>query len=142
MVSRALIVSFVGIASTWLVAQSAAAAVWSIDADCEEGDWTVAIELVGFGNLDASCVDGTKTQLGVDVGSLSVTEVSITATSARGTMCDATSGGEPRFKLECSDKREDVAGFELEEELEVELELELEEEDGEDREEEKEHEED
>jgi hypothetical protein len=128
MVSRTLIVWVVGFASTWLVAQSATAALWSINADCEEGDWSVEIELVGFGTLDASCVDGIKTQLSVDVGELGVTNASVAATSASGTMCDATSRGEPRFKLECGDKREDIAGFELEEEIEVELEVELEEE--------------
>ncbi|MBW2424211.1 MAG: hypothetical protein JRG86_08180 [Deltaproteobacteria bacterium] len=131
MVSRGLIVWIVGFASTWFVAQSAAAAVWSIKTDCEEGDWTVEIELAGFGTLDASCVDGTKKRLSVDVGDLGVTSTGITATSASGTICDATSAGEPRFKLECGEKSEDIDGFELEEEIEVELELEQEEEDDE-----------
>ena len=52
------------------------------------------------------------------------------ATSAFGTSCDAVTDGEPRLKLACSEKTEDIDGFEQEEEVEVELELEeIEEED-------------
>jgi hypothetical protein len=125
MMSRVRTVWIVGFVSTWLGAQSATAALWSIKADCEEGDWSVEIELAGFGALDASCLDGTKTELSVDVGELGVTNASVAATSTSGTMCDGATRGEPRFKLECSQKTEDAAGFELEEELEVEMELEL-----------------
>ena len=124
MMSRSWIVWIVGIASTWLVAHSAAAGLWSIEADCEEGDWIVEVELEGFGVLDASCIEGAKSELRVDTGDSDATNARVAVTSASGMICDAVTGGEPRFKLECSGKSEDDAGFEREEEIEVELELE------------------
>lgn len=127
MMSRSWIVWIFGIASTWLVAHSAAAGLWSIEADCEEGDWIVEVELEGFEVLDASCIEGAKSELRVDTGDVSITNARVAATSASGMMCDAESGGEPRFKLECGGKSENDAGFEREEEIEVELEREEEE---------------
>jgi hypothetical protein len=107
-----------------LVPQLATAAIWSVEADCGDGDWTVEVQLEGFGTADASCVDGAKTHIEVDVGDLSVTHVGIEATSASGATCDHSAVGDSKLKLECAFKTEDGDGFELEEEVEVEVEVE------------------
>ena len=113
-----------GLLSILSVPQFATASIWSIQADCGDGDWTVEVQLDGFGALDASCVDGTRTHVEVDVGDLSVTHGSIEATSASGVTCDHAAIGDAKFKLECAHKSEDGDGFELEEEVEVEVEVE------------------
>ena len=82
------------------------------------------VQLAGFGVLDASCVDGAKTNVEVDVGDLIVTHGSIEATSSSGATCDTAAVGDSKFKLECAHKAEDGDGFELEEEVEVEVEVE------------------
>lgn len=124
------------------VSQTAAAATWSVEADCKEGDWTVVVLLAGFGPVDASCVDGAETRVLVDVGDVAVTDASIEATSSAGTLCDLPSGGDFKLALECASKTGDSAGLEVEDELEVEVELEeAEEEEDEDEEEEDEEEE-
>jgi len=119
--SKRIVWSF-GLLSILFVPQLAVASIWSIRADCGDGDWTVEVQLEGFGNFDASCVDGTETHIEVDVGDLSVTHASIEATSASGATCDHTAVGDSKFKLECAYKTENGDGFELEEELEVEVE--------------------
>ena len=113
-----------GLLSILFVPQLAAASIWSIQAECEDGDWTVEVQLAGFGALDASCVDGDKTHVEVDVGDLIVTHGSIEVTSSSGAMCDSAAVGDSKFKLECAHKAEDADGFELEEEVEVEVEVE------------------
>jgi len=129
MIRSTQIVWSFGLLSILFVSQLAKASVWSIQADCGDGDWTVEVQLEGFGSFDASCVDGAKTQIEVDVGDLSVTHGSIEATSASGATCDHTAVGDSKFKLECAYKAEDGDGFELEEEVEVEVEVEADEED-------------
>ena len=113
-----------GLLSILCVPQLALASIWSVQADCGDGDWTVEVQLDGFGALDASCVDGARTHVEVDVGDLSVTHGSIEATSASGATCDHAAIGDAKFKLECAHKAEDGDGFELEEEVEVEVEVE------------------
>ena len=113
-----------GLLSILFVPQFAAASIWSIQTDCGDGDWTVEVQLAGFGALDASCVDGAKTHVEVDVGDLIVTHGSIEATSSSGATCDIAAVGDSKFKLECAHKAEDGDGFELEEEVEVEVEVE------------------
>lgn len=113
-----------GLLSILFVPQLAAASIWSVRADCGDGDWTVEVELAGFGALDASCVDGAKTHVEVDVGDLIVTHGSIEATSSSGVTCNNAAVGDSKFKLECAHKAEDGDGFELEEEVEVEVEVE------------------
>ena len=115
--------------SILFVPQLALASIWSVEADCGDGDWAVEVQLAGFGALDASCVDGAKTHVEVDVGDLIVTHGSIEATSSSGVMCDIAAVGDSKFKLECAHKAEDGDGFELEEEIEVEVEVEEDEED-------------
>jgi hypothetical protein len=117
-----------GLLSILFVPQFAAASIWSIQTDCGDGDWAVEVQLAGFGALDASCVDGAKTHVEVDVGDLIVTHGSIEATSASGVTCNNAAAGDSKFKLECAHKAEDADGFELEEEVEVEVEVEEDEE--------------
>ena len=113
-----------GLLSILFVPQLAPASIWSVQADCGDGDWTVEVQLAGFGTLDASCVDGAKTHVEVDVGDLIVTHGSIEVTSSSGATCDSAAVGDSKFKLECAHKAEDGDGFELEEEVEVEVEVE------------------
>jgi hypothetical protein len=113
-----------GLLSILFVPQLAPASIWSVQADCGDGDWTVEVQLDGYGTLDASCVDGAKTHVEVDVGDLIVTHAIIEATSASGATCDHAAVGDSKFKLECAYKAEDGDGFELEEEVEVEVEVE------------------
>jgi hypothetical protein len=124
MISSTRIVRGFGLLSILFVPQLAAASIWSVRADCGDGDWTVEVELAGFGVLDASCVDGAKTHIEVDVGDLIVTHGSIEATSSSGATCDNAAVGDSKFKLECAHKVEYGDGFELEEEVEVEVEVE------------------
>jgi hypothetical protein len=124
MISSTRIVRGFGLLSILFVPQLAAASIWSVRADCGDGDWTVEVELAGFGVLDASCVDGAKTHVEVDVGDLIVTHGSIEATSSSGATCDNAAVGDSKFKLECAHKVEYGDGFELEEEVEVEVEVE------------------
>jgi hypothetical protein len=124
MIRSTRIVRGFGLLSILFVPQLALASIWSVQADCGDGDWAVEVQLDGFGALDASCVDGAKTGVEVDVGDLSVTQVSIEATSASGVTCDHAAVGDAKFKLECAHKAEDADGFELEEEVEVEVEVE------------------
>jgi len=124
MIRSAQIVRGFGLLSILFVPQLAPASVWSVRADCGDGDWTVEVQLAGFGALDASCVDGAKTDIEVDVGDLIVTHSSIEATSASGATCDNAAVGDSKLKLECAHKAEDGEGFELEEEVEVEVEVE------------------
>ena len=124
MICSTRIVRAFGLLSILCVPQLAAASIWSVRADCGDGDWTVEVQLAGFGVLDASCVDGAKTNLEVDVGDLIVTHGSIEATSSSGATCDNADVGDSKFKLECAHKAEDGDGFELEEEVEVEVEVE------------------
>jgi len=124
MISSTRIVRGFGLLSILFVPQLAAASIWSVRADCGDGDWTVEVELAGFGVLDASCVDGAKTYVEVDVGDLIVTHGSIEATSSSGATCDNAAVGDSKFKLECAHKTEYGDGFELEEEVEVEVEVE------------------
>ena len=124
MVRSSLIVRGLGLLSILFVPQLAAASIWSVKAECGDGDWTVEVQLAGFGAVDASCVDDSKTNVLVDVGDLVVTDGSIAATSSFGAMCDVVAGGDSKFKLECAHKAEDRNGFELEEEVEVEVEME------------------
>jgi hypothetical protein len=124
MISNTRIVRGFGLLSILFVPQLAAASIWSVRADCGDGDWTVEVELAGFGVLDASCVDGAKTHVEVDVGDLIVTHGSIEATSSSGATCDNAAVGDSKFKLECAHKVEYGDGFELEEEVEVEVEVE------------------
>ncbi len=113
-----------GLLSILLAPQLAVASIWSVRADCGDGDWTVEVQLAGFGALDASCVDGAESHVAVDVGDLTVTHGSIEATSASGMTCNSTAVGDSKFELECAQKAEDGDGFELEEEVEVEVEVE------------------
>jgi hypothetical protein len=124
MIRSAQIVLGLGLLSILFVPQLAPASIWSVRADCGDGDWTVEVQLAGFGALDASCVDGAKTHIEVDVGDLIVTHSSIEATSSSGATCDNTAVGDAKLKLECAHKAEDSEGFELEEEVEVEIEVE------------------
>ena len=124
MISSTRIVRGFGLLSILFVPQLAAASIWSVRADCGDGDWTVEVELAGFGVLDASCVDGAKTHIEVDVGDLIVTHGSIEATSSSGATCDNAAVGDSKLKLECAHKAENGDGFELEEEVEVEVEVE------------------
>jgi hypothetical protein len=124
MIRRTRIVRGFGLLSILFVPQLAPASIWSVRADCGDGDWTVEVQLADFGALDASCVDDAKTRVEVDVGDLIVSHVSIEATSASGATCDHAAIGESKIKLECAHKAEDGDGFELEEELEVEVEVE------------------
>jgi len=124
MIRSTQIVRGFGLLAILFVPQLAPASIWSVQADCGDGDWTVEVQLEGFGTLDASCVDGSKTQVEVDMGDLIVTHVSIEATSASGATCDHAGVGDSGFKLECAHKVEDGDGFELEEEVEVEVEVE------------------
>jgi len=119
--------SIIGFVATALIAQSAAAAVWSIESDCEEGDWSVVVSIAGLAAIDASCVDGGKAKLWVDVGDEGPSAALVEATSISGASCSGFTGEDPRLKLSCGQKVEDVDGFELEEELELEMELEPEE---------------
>lgn len=118
------IVRGLGLLSILFAPQLAAASIWSVRTDCGDGDWTVEIQLAGYGALDASCVDGAKTHVEVDVGNLIVTHGSIEATSSSGATCDIAVVGDSKFKLECTHKVEGGDGFELEEEIEVEVEVE------------------
>lgn len=129
MIRSTRIVRGFGLLSILFVPQLATASIWSVRADCGDGDWTVEVQLAGFGALDASCVDGAKTHVEVDVGDLIVTHGSIEATSSSGATCDSATVGDSKFKLECAHKAEDGDGFELEEEVEVEVEVEEDEED-------------
>ncbi len=113
-----------GLLSLLFAPQLAAASIWSVQADCGDGDWTVEVQLAGFGALDASCVDGAEAHVEVDVGDLVVTQGSIEATSSSGATCRSAAFGDSKFKLECAHKSEDGDGFELEEEVEVEVEAE------------------
>jgi len=124
MISSTRILRGFGLLSILFVPQLAAASIWSVRADCGDGDWTVEVELAGFGVLDASCVDGAKTHVEVDVGDLIVTHGSIGVTSSSGATCDNAAVGDSKFKLECAHKAEYGDGFELEEEVEVEVEVE------------------
>ena len=112
-----------GLLAILFVPQFATAAVWSVQADCGDGDWAVTVQLEGFGTADASCVDGAETHIEVDVGDFRVTHGSIEATSASGATCDHSAVGDSKFKLECAYKTENGDGFELEEEVEVEVEV-------------------
>lgn len=125
-----------GLFACLAVSQIASAATWSVKADCKEGDWTVSVLLDGFGEVDASCFDGTENHVLVDVGDIDVTGGSIAATSAAGTLCDLPVGSDFKFSLECASKTEDSMGFEVEDKVEVEVELEDDEEEEEELEEE------
>jgi hypothetical protein len=128
MLRNSLLLLVLGLFASVVVPKIATAAIWSVKADCKNGDWTVSVDLAGVGPVDASCIDGTETHFPVDVGDLIVTGGSIAATSSGGTMCDLPRGSDFKFTLECASKTEDSAGFELEEKVEVEVELEEEEE--------------
>ena len=114
------------------VPQIATAAVWSVKADCKEGDWTVDV-ILGDLMIDASCSDGMEYDENFNVDGL-VTEGSIAATSSGQTMCDLRLGSDVKSTLECATKSEDSTGLEFEEKVEVEVELEEEEEDEEEEE--------
>jgi hypothetical protein len=114
----------------------ASADTWSIQSDCEEGDWSVTVTLDGLGAVDASCLDGTKTEHTFDTDALVVTGTAIEATSALGTHCRLPSSGDSKIVLECSSKSENSPGLETEDELEVEIEWEAAEPDEEEEEEE------
>ena len=124
MIHSTWIVRSFGFLAILFVPQLATASIWSVQSDCGDGDWTVEVQLEGFGSLDASCVDGAETHIEVDVGDLIVNHGSIEAMSASGATCDHTAVGDSKFKLECAYKTDDSNGFELEEELEVEVEIE------------------
>jgi hypothetical protein len=124
MLRSSLLLLAVGFFAGSVVPQAASAEIWSIKADCKEGDWTVSVDL-GSGPIDASCLGGAETKF--DVGDVVVTGGSISAMSATGTMCALPMGSDFKFTLECAAKLEDSLGNELEEKVEVEVELEEEE---------------
>ena len=68
MIRTTWIVRGFGLLSILFVPQLALASIWSVEADCGDGDWTVEVQLAGFGALDASCVDGAKTHVEVEEG--------------------------------------------------------------------------
>ena len=103
--------------------QIATAAIWSVEADCRRGDWTLGVELTGFGTVDASCIHGVQSRVAVDVGELTVTGGAIKASSVR-TACELPTGSGSKFSLECEGRSEDSSGFELDEAVEIEVELE------------------
>ena len=113
-----------GLGSVLVVAGEAAAAVWSVQADCKRGDWSVEVTLTGFGAVDASCIAGKQTRLLVDVGEVAVEGGSIAATSSAGTLCDLAPSRDWKFGIECERESESFEGFEWQEELEVEVERE------------------
>ena len=119
--SRLLVL--LGLATALVVSRPAPAAVWSIEADCRRGDWSVDVELAGFGLVDASCRDGRETRLSVDVGEQNVTGGQVAAISSLGTLCESAEASAVKLALKCGDETEDATGFEVEEELEVEVEL-------------------
>ena len=102
----------------------ASADIWSIQSDCEDGDWSVSVTLDGLGTFDASCLDGTKTEQTFDTGALVVTGVEIEATSALGTYCQVPSSGDSKIVLKCASKSEISPELETEDEVEVEIEWE------------------
>ena len=124
MIRSTPIVRVFALLSILFVPQLVGASIWSIQTDCGDGDWTVEVQLAGFGGLDASCVDGAKTLVEVDVGDLIVTHGSVDAMSSSGVTCNTAAVGDSKFKLECAHKSEDGDGSELEEEVEVEVEVE------------------
>jgi hypothetical protein len=113
-----------GLLMGFTVPAIASADIWSIQSDCEEGDWSVTVTLDGLGVVDVSCLDGTKIDRSFDTSSLVVTRAAIEATSALGTYCQVPLSGESKIVLECSSKSENGAGLEAEDELEVEIEWE------------------
>jgi hypothetical protein len=113
-----------GLLTGFAVPAIASADIWSIQSDCEEGDWNVTVTLDGLGAVDASCLDGAKTEHTFDTGALVVTGAAIEAFSALGTYCQLPSSGDSKIVLDCSSKSESSSGLELEDELEVEIEWE------------------
>ena len=124
MLRSALSLLSLGLVSGLLAPQAATAATWSIEADCQRGDWWVDVELAGFGPIDASCDDGGETRLSIDVGVPRPTRARIAAISSLGTVCEGPETNGTKLTLKCGSEIEDATGFEVEEELEVEVELE------------------
>jgi hypothetical protein len=124
MLRSALLCLVLGLLAAASAPELAAAALWSVKADCNAGDWTVDVELEGFGLLDASCDEDGESRLLVDVGDTVVTGGGIAATSSLGTSCDLPLASDSKLVLKCGSETEDASRSELEEELEVEVELE------------------
>lgn len=123
MLRSALLLLSLGL-SVLSTSRAAPAAIWSVEADCKRGDWSVDVDLDGFGTVDASCRDGQEVRLSVDVGERTVAGGRVAAISALGTACEGPHASDAKFMLKCGSETEDETGFEVEEELEVEVELE------------------
>jgi hypothetical protein len=119
-----LVLLSLGVVSGLLLSRAASAAIWSMEADCARGDWSVEVTLDGFAMVDASCAERSKTRLWVDVADQIVTGGSIAAISSRGTVCEGPETSDSKFTLKCGIEMEDASGSEIEEELEVEVERE------------------
>ena len=98
------------------------ASIWSIRADCGDGNWTVEVHLADLGAFDASCVDGKETHNEVELGNQIVGDGSVEATSSSNATCGTTGVRDSIFKLECAHETVYSDGFDTEADVDGEIE--------------------